>query len=106
MGTERATKQVWVTPTAHRMLGQLALAYSRAWGRSVSMATAAEMAFANDLQEMTAETAGEGVAAGDCARAGPDVSAIATGRIREAKPAPNEAKRKLRKFMRYSPEPF
>jgi len=47
--------------------------------------------------EGLAEAAGEGV--GDCANAAPDVSEIARGRISAAKPAPNEAKRKLWKFM-------
>jgi hypothetical protein len=49
--------------------------------------------------EGLAEAAGEGVAAGDCADAAPDVSEIARSRISAAKPAPNEAKRKLWKFM-------
>src|SRR5215475_10841185 len=46
-----------------------------------------------------AAAAGEGVAAGACANAAPDVSEIARGRISAARPAPNEAKRKLWKFM-------
>jgi hypothetical protein len=49
--------------------------------------------------EGLAEAAGEGVAAGDCANAAPDISEITRGRIRAAKPAPNEAKRKLWKSM-------
>src|SRR5262245_26978491 len=46
-----------------------------------------------------AAAAGEGVAAGACANAAPDVSEIARSRISAARPAPNEAKRKLWKFM-------
>jgi len=47
-----------------------------------------------------AEAAGEGVAATDCANAVPVVSEMARGRrISAARPAPNEAKRKLWKFM-------
>src|SRR5216683_767337 len=57
-----------------------------------------------------AETAGAGVAAGDCASAAPHPRETTTGRISVARPTldaptPRKAKRKLRKFMGYSPGP-
>src|SRR5229473_1888951 len=55
--------------------------------------------------EGLAETAGAGVAAGDCARAAPGLSDIASGRISAAKPIRDKAKRKLLKYIGYSPGP-
>src|SRR5882757_230712 len=55
--------------------------------------------------EGLAETAGAGVAA-DCASAGPALREIATGRSRAARPAARtKTKRKLLKYMGYSPGP-
>src|SRR6266436_6388365 len=60
--------------------------------------------------EGLAETAGAGVAAGDCASAAPHPRETTTGRISVARPTldaptPRKAKRKLRKFIGYSPGP-
>src|SRR5882724_11610981 len=55
--------------------------------------------------EGLAETAGAGVAA-DCASAGPALREIATGKSRAARPAARtKTKRKLLKYMGYSPGP-
>src|SRR5882724_10958313 len=57
------------------------------------------------LVEGLAETAGAGVAAGDCAIAAPKVEQIATGRISAARRTRAKPRRKLLKYIGYSPGP-